>query len=291
MLVLGRSLSRLVKLRRKHSAALLCAVMLLVPAAAAAQNDLARARQLYNQGKFDESIAAAESARSRSKIGLSAGLVIARARLERFRMSGNQQDLSESRKELVALDPRTLSAPEAIEWNIGLGEALVFENQLGPAAEIFGEVLTRTRATLTPAEIEKLIEWWASALSGQAETLAGTARTDKYGALLSMLRTLTDERLPSRAATYWSVVASRGVGDFDTAWNIAVAGWVRAGSMDEGDQLRKDLNKFVTETLIPERAQARTGQPLDLRVTATEKFAITEEWRGLTERWGGGSSQ
>jgi hypothetical protein len=43
----------------------------------------------------------------------------------------------------------------------------------------------------------------------------------------------------------------------------------------------------VTETLIPERAQARTGQPLDLRATATEVFAITEEWRGLKERWAG----
>jgi hypothetical protein len=287
MTVYERSLSRLLKAWRKRGAALFVAAVLLTPVSAAAQSELTRARLLYNQGKFDESMAAAEFARSRPKTASSAGLVIARARLERFRKSGNQQDLAESRKELIALDPRVLSAPEAVEWNIGLGEALVFEHQLGPASKIFGETIPLARTRLTPAEMDKLIEWWASASSGLAETLSGTSRTEKYSDVLSMLKTVTDEKMPSRAAVYWSVVASRGMNDFDSSWNAAVAGWIRARSMDGGDQLRKDLDAFVTGTLIPERAQARTGQPLDVRATTAEVFAITEEWRGLTERWGG----
>ncbi len=287
MIVYERSLSRLMSVQRKRGAVLFCAALLLVPATAAAQSELARARQLYNQGRFDESIAAAEIARSRAKTAASAGLVIARARLERFRKSGNQQDLSESRKELITLNPKALSAPEAVEWNIGLGEALVFEHELGPASKIFGETIPLARTRLTPAEMEKLIEWWASALSGLAETLPGSSRAEKYRDLLSMLKMVTDEHPPSRAVVYWSVVASRGTGDFDSSWNAAVAGWIRARSMDGGDQLRRDLDTFVTGTLIPERAQARTGQPLDVRATTAEVFAITEEWRGLTERWGG----
>jgi hypothetical protein len=289
MIVHARVRARLGKARHPRTVALVCAAMCmcLVPVTAAAQSELTRARQLYNQGKFDESIMAAEVARSRPKAASPAALVIARARLERFRKSGSQQDLSESRRELLALDPRALSPPEAIEWNIGLGEALVFENQPGPASEIFGEVIALTRARLTPADLDKLIEWWASALSGLAETLAGPSRARQYGALLSALKTVTEEKLPSRAVTYWFVVASRGVGDIDASWNAAVAGWIRARSMDAGDRLRKDLDEFVTKTLIPERAEARTGQPLDVRATSAETFALTEEWRGITERWGG----
>jgi hypothetical protein len=287
MIVHERSLSRLVKVGRKHAIAVFCALIVLVPGAAWAQSELARARQLYNQGKFDESIAAAEIARGRPKAAASAGLVIARARLERFRQSGSQQDLSESRKELITLDPRALSAPEAIEWNIGLGEALVFENQPGPASKIFGEVIPYALTRLTSADIDKLIEWWASALSGLAETLSGSSRTETYSTLLSTLKLMTDEKMPSRAATYWSVVASRGMGDLDASWSAAVAGWIRAKSIEGGDQLRRDLDKFVTETLIPERARARTGRPLDLRAITADEFAITEEWRGLRERWGG----
>jgi hypothetical protein len=116
---------------------------------------------------------------------------------------------------LITLDLRALSVPEAIEWNIGIGEALVLEHQLGPASQIFGEIIPYARGHLTPAETEKLIEWWASAASGMAETLVGTARTDRYHDLLSMLKMMTDEALPSRAAIYWSVVAARGMGDFD----------------------------------------------------------------------------
>jgi hypothetical protein len=38
-------------------------------------------------------------------------------------------------------------------------------------------------------------------------------------------------------------------------------------------------------TLIPERAQARTGQSLDRAVTMAEIGALKDEWRLLTARW------
>jgi hypothetical protein len=78
------------------------------------------------------------------------------------------------------------------------------------------------------------------------------------------------------------VVALRGTGDLEAAWNAAIAGWIRAGGEEAGRQLRADLNVFVTHTLIPERAQARAGQRLDAR-TVSE---LADEWRLITERWG-----
>jgi hypothetical protein len=81
------------------------------------------------------------------------------------------------------------------------------------------------------------------------------------------------------------VVAARGAGDFDGAWNAAVSGWIRAGSQPEGQPLRSDLDRFVTQTLIPERAQARTGQRLDAKATLVEISALTDQWRALAEQW------
>ncbi len=172
-------------------------------------------------------------------------------------------DLAAARADLVSLNPRMLAPQEMIEWQIGLGTALFLDNQPGPAAEMFATVLPTARERLPPAEFDKLVEWWASTLSRVAESQAGAARKDAYTAMLSAVRGELERNPLSRPAAYWVVVAARGAGDFDGAWNAAFTGWIRAGSQPEGEQLRGDLDRFVTQTLIPERAQARTGQRLD----------------------------
>ena len=55
----------------------------------------------------------------------------------------------------------------------------------------------------------------------------------------------------------------------------------------DGQQLQADLETFVTRTLIPERAQARTGQRPDAKPTMTEIAALNEEWRAVIARWEG----
>lgn len=265
-------------------------LMLVSPRVASAQSDLERARMLYNSGHFAESIAAATSAKSRPAAGPSATLIIARSRLERFRTLGDPKELAAARAELVSLNPRTLAPQEAIEWQIGVGTALYLENQVGPATEMFTSVLPAARGRLTPVEFEKLLEWWGTTLARLAESLTGDARRHAYERLRADAR-LEMERNPlSRPATYWTVVALRGAGDLDGAWAAAAAGWIRSGGQPEGRQLRTDLDRFVAQTLIPERAQARTGQRLDARATVAESTAMTEEWRALAARWGAASA-
>jgi hypothetical protein len=103
--------------------------------------------------------------------------------------------------------------------------------------------------------------------------------------MLPAVRAELDRNPLSRPAAYWAVVAARGAGDLDGAWNAAIAGWIRAGSEPEGTQFRTDLDRFMTQTLIPERAQARTGQRLDARATQTEIALLTEQWRALADQW------
>jgi tetratricopeptide (TPR) repeat protein len=258
---------------------------LVFPASAAAQSHLERARMLYNSGQFDEAIAAATSAGRSVSAASSAALIIARARLERFRKVGDPEELATARAELVSLNPHNLAPQELIEWQIGIGTALFFENQPGSAAEIFATVLPSARARLPPSQFDKLLEWWGAAMSQLADTVTGDVRKHSYEVLGSDARLELERNPLSAPATYWTVVALRGAGDLDRAWVAAVAGWVRAGEQPEGRRLRADLDTFVTLTLIPERAQARTGQRLDAPVTVAEIGGLNEQWRALTARW------
>jgi hypothetical protein len=266
--------------------AIVCAALvLLCPLTAAAQSDLERARALYNAGLFEESIVASASAKRKTAAAPSATLIGGRARLELFRQKNDPQDLAAARADLASLDPRVLAPQEIIEWQIGLGTALFLEDQPGPAAEMFTTVLPTARARLPAAEFDKLLEWWANTLFRVAESQSGAARTDAYAVMLSAVREELERDPLSRPTAYWVVVAARGAGDFDGAWNAAVTGWIRAGSQPEGQPLRSDLDRFVTQTLIPERAQARTGQRLDAKATLVEISALTDQWRALAEQW------
>ena len=263
-----------------------CALTILCPARAAAQSELERARVFYNQGQFDEAIASATAAKTRPGAVASATLIAARARLERFRSADDATDLALARSELISLNPRSLSPNETIEWQIGLGSALLLDQQIGPAAEMFAAVLPSARAVLPAAEYDKLVEWWASTSSRVAEGIqVPAARKEAYAAMQAQVRHELERNPLSRPATYWSAVAARGAGDFDAAWNRSIAGWIRAGNEPEGRQLRVDLDRFVTQTLIPERAQSRTGQRLDAKATMSEAAAMTEEWKAVTGKW------
>ena len=261
------------------------ALALVAPGPVAAQSDLERARALYNAGQFDESIAAAMAATLKPAAASSATLIAARARLERFRQKHDPDDLTGARTDLASVNPRNLAPQEIIEWQIGLGTALFLEDQPGPASEMFTTLLPTARGRLPAAEFDKLLEWWASTLSRVAEAQSGDARKDAYAAMVSAVRTELERDPLSRPTAYWLVVAARGAGDFEGAWNAAFTGWIRAGPQPDGTQLRSDLDRFVTQTLIPERAQARTGQRLDAKVTQAEMTIQTTEWRALAERW------
>lgn len=272
-------------MRRHWIVAAVWALVIWSPGLAAAQSDLERARALYNEGLYDDAIAAAAIAKGKANAAPSATLIAARARLERFRATRDPQDLAGARTELMTLNPRNLAPQEAIEWQIGLGTALFLEEQPGPASEMFTRVIPAARGKMPAAEFEKLLEWWAATLSRVAEGLTGSPRKDAYAAMQTAVSDELAINPLSRPATYWLVVARRGMGDFDGSWNAAIAGWIRAGSQSESKRLRDDLDRFVTQTLIPERAQARSGQRLEAKETMGEVASMNDVWKAITARW------
>jgi hypothetical protein len=119
---------------------------------AAPRDDLARARLLYNEGDFTGAIAAAEASRIDPELASAAALVVARSRLERYRLAGDPADLDAVRMEFSGLKPAQLTPHETLEWQIGAAETLFLEGQPGPAAEMFASLIGPSRVLLTPRD-------------------------------------------------------------------------------------------------------------------------------------------
>jgi len=253
----------------------------LVSAASAAEPaSLAKARALYNAGNFEEAVSLARAARKDPAFIDSATLVMSRALLERYRVLGDPADLASAREALGMVRVAGLSPRDQVDLLIGLGEGLYLSEVYGAAADLFEIALARA-AVLGQADRTRLLDWWATALDREAQSRV----PDRRGALFARLTERMEEEIRrdpgSPAPNYWLVVAARGQGDLEHAWDAAAAAWVRATlSPATADTLRADLDQLVTEALIPERARMR---PAREQQEAAAMFR--SEWDALKQQW------
>jgi hypothetical protein len=244
--------------------------------AAAIKDPIARARALYNEGRFDAAIAAADTARTVASFAPSADLIAARAYLERFRASGVADDLTSARDRLRRLEPQRLGARERIEFLVGVGQTLFFDEAFGAAADVFASVLARD-GSLAPDARERVLDWWASARDREARPRSDLERQAVYQRIRDRMSEELAGHPGSASAAYWLSAAARGQGDLQAAWDAAEAGWVRAGlAADRGEALRADLDRLVLRGIVPDRARALAQPPEVLR----------QEWERFKERWG-----
>jgi hypothetical protein len=79
------------------------------------------------------------------------------------------------------------------------------------------------------------------------------------------------------------VVAAHGVGDLDRAWDVAIAAWVKTSQASpRAAELRTDLDRYVNQVLIPERAK-RTPPAEE----AARANLLRAEWEALKQQWSG----
>ncbi|MEP6782061.1 MAG: hypothetical protein ABI983_00240 [Acidobacteriota bacterium] len=257
-------------------------VLVAVSAAplAAQRADLAKARALYNQRQFDAAIEAADAAQKMPATADAATVLLARARLERYRESANPDDLSSARLALGTVRVSNLDARDNIDFLMALGEALFFEDDYGAAATLFESGIDAAIAQ-GPQSGEAMIEWWGSAVERHADSLEREARMAAFSRMRERMGRELSRNPGSAASAYFLVVAIRGGGASSEAWDAAIAGWVRARLAGAGSAtLRADLDKLVLEGIIPDRVLA----------TAADKRAQMEsdlrgEWTVVKERW------
>jgi tetratricopeptide (TPR) repeat protein len=270
-----------------HAAIVLVSLLGGAPSSPSDVHALARARDAYNEERYDAAIEEARAALASPTLVDAARLVIARAHLERYRQSAEPADLTHARDALRAIDASRLSQREQAELLVGLGEWLFFAERFGAAAELFANALARLDGRLPPATRARVLDWWASALDRHAQQSPGR-RDSLYIAMFERLEQELRRDPGSSSANYWAVVAARGFGDLDRAWHGAMAGWVRAGlAPDRGASLRADIDRFVLTAIIPERAKtAAPGAPGERQAAAD---AMISEWERFKADWDGSS--
>jgi hypothetical protein len=245
------------------------------------QDDLLRARLLYNQQLYNLAIESATAARRAPQLADSATLVLARALLERFRKSSDQADLAAARSELQQIHPAGLLPSDQVELMIALGEALYLGDQAGAAVEEF-EMALGSVDPKNPTARERILDWWASALDRQAQLRPEPARQPLYTRLVGRMEDELRRDSGSAAASYWLVAGARGGGDLERAWDAALAGWARASLTGEKRvALRADLELIVTHALIPERARLLSPPGGSAQTIA----ALQGEWDAMKQEW------
>jgi len=241
----------------------------------AADDPLARARLLYNQGQWEAAIAAAELARQTPSRSDAADLVGARAYLERFRASDSADDLVNARERLRRIDPQHFAMNERAEYVVGLGEALFFEGSFGAAADVL-DPMVRNPDVLAGDARERVLDWWASALDRDAKPRPEIDRQGVYQRIRARMEDELSTRPVSGTAAYWLAAAARAQGDVQAAWDAAIAAWVRAPlTSDRGVTLRADIDRLVLRAIVPDRA----------KVTAQTPDSLRQQWEQFKERW------
>jgi hypothetical protein len=259
---------------RLNGAVVVVVALAAVPARAA-DDALARARQLYNQQQFDAAIEAAEQARLTPARADASDLVAARAYLERYRASVASDDLTNARDRLRRLDPQRLPPRERTEYVVGLGETLFFDGAYGAAAATFDSVLQSLELIPTDAR-ERVLDWWANAVDRDARPRPDIDRQAVYQRIRTRMEVELASHPGSAAASYWLAAAARAQGDMQAAWDAAQAAWVRSAlASDHGAALREDLDRLVLRAIVPERAKATAQPPETLRA----------QWEQFKERW------
>jgi hypothetical protein len=264
-------------------------ILLVLSGTAGAADPLSEARRLYNLGQYEMAERLARDAASNPTLTDAARVVLGRIQLERFRQSQDPKDLITARESLKMVDPSRLDAAERVELAIGLAEALYLNNQYGAAASLFESVRQRSAILGGPAH-ERVLDWWATSMDRYAQQLTGDERTAVYQTVLKRMEDEIAEYPGSTAANYWLAAAARASGKLDRAWHEAMASWVRAPlAEDRGAGLRSDLDRLVTQAIIPERAEraARTAPPgPPTRVDPKELQApMLEEWESFKRMW------
>ena len=241
---------------------------------------LAKARTLYNAGDYQGAIDAAALARGVPQAADAAALVTARAHLERYRQRAEPGDLAAAREALGDVHNESLNPRDQIDLLVGLGQSLYLGEIYGASAELFDTAIARG-SSLDRRDRLQLLDWWATALDREAQTLASERRAPIFERIAVRMETELRDDPGSAPANYWLAVAARGTGDVDRAWNAAIAGWIRSRlSPTSAETLRADLDRLVTQVLVTERARTRPQ-----REQAEALTSLRAEWDLVKDQW------
>lgn len=241
---------------------------------------LAKARTLYNAANYEGAIDAAAVARRQAAFADAAALVIGRSHLERYRQNADAKDLVAAREAFVTIKASALTPRDQVDLIIGMGQLVYLGEIFGAAANLFHTALTRS-ALLGGRDKQMLLDWWATAMDRDAQTRPADRRRIVFEQIATRMEEELRQDPGSAVANYWQAVALRGMGDVEGAWSAAIAAWIRSTLTPETtSELRADLDRLVSQALIPERSRVMAVRDPQEAVTA-----LRAEWDLVKQQW------
>jgi hypothetical protein len=169
---------------------------------------------------------------------------------------------------------------DQVDLIVGLGQSLYLSEIYGAAGELFDTALGRASLLATRDRL-LLLDWWATSLDREAQSRPAARRARVFERISTRMNEEIQRDPGSPVANYWLAVSARGAGDIDGAWNSAVAAWVRSTlSPDTTSRLRDDLDRLVTQALIPERSRTVAAREPQEAVAA-----LKTEWELIKQQW------
>src|SRR5439155_11364941 len=120
-----------------------------------------------------------------------------------------------------------------------------------------------------------------TALDRQAQSLPAAERAPGYARIIARMEQELRRDPASAPASYWLAASARASGDLDRAWAAASAGWIRATlGRDKGVALRADLDKLMTQGIIPDRSSK-----VPARDRRQALASMTSDWEAFKKLW------
>ena len=249
---------------------------------AQAPSPLARARDAYNAGEYDQAIRFASDARAAAD-PRTRPPSCSPGRTSSATARRSPRSTCRARAEaLKGVGDARSRRPTTTSTSSGSASRCYYEERFGAAAECFA----RARPGRRPVDRRRAK---VCSTGGPARSISRRRSDPKWIARAIYQRIFdkagggvpntTIDRPPPRTG---SAAAARGADDLERAWAAAIAGWVRAPSTGGVRRsLRADLDRLMTLAIIPERArrQLPTG---DLQLVIQR---LTGEWQDV-KTWG-----
>ena len=243
---------------------------------------LAKARALYNAGDYDGAISAAAvarrdpAARRRRRAGHRA------RRISSATGSAPTPPIWRAAREaLGVVRVRALTPRDQVDLLVGLGQSLYLGETSAPPRSC--STPRSSRASLLPERDRLLLlDWWATALDREAQTRPA----DRRARVLRAHRRADGGELRQRSGERGRELLARGRRPRQPATSIAPGmprsppGCARR-STPERRALRADLDRLVTQALIPERARTRPAreQPDSMAALRAEWDLVKQQWK------------
>ena len=183
-----------------------------------------------------------------------------------IRQAADARELDEARADLRAVDRAGARSARADRAAGRAGRAAVSRGSLRRRPPSCWTRWWRPRRRSAPDAHERALDWWATALDRQAQTLPACGSRGRLSRASSSGWKQELRRDPASApATYWlaAVGPRRRRSRSRVGGGRRRAGCAPRSRRDRGVALRADLDKLVTQAIIPDRAATRRSPRRD----------------------------